>query len=403
MTEHTIWRDYTTEVLAWRLGEPLPAVASASPRVDTEALAVRLLRMVKASGRPLLALLGLGDGTLAARLLDSLPAGVRLLVLESNPHRARAVLPHFPELGPCLLVDTSPWALLLLALEAGLTPDNCTLGRTSPDMPPQEAAEGSHALQDDQRVLHHWRQLFFGARRQELPPASPATVRISVGAILHPAEPRLNEFFAHIPPWVHEVCVIWDGKSPGFGMHRCPAPLLARVRPLGGNFGEQRNVMLDLCSGDWCLYLDADERLHPQTWAALPALAALAGAGGVLFPRLTFEGSEAHVRMGYGLWPDVQCRFFPLQGQARFHGTIHEQIRGLGGNRVLTPGMPILHYSHVRKKRTQVEEKLRIFNEAAGSEMHVASESYPCLPRSVMETVGASFGCQSVLWLPAVM
>ena len=365
---------------------PLEAEQAAAP-----AAARRMLRMAEASGRPWLALLGLGQGVLAATLLDNLPAGHRLVILEHCPHHARRVLTRFPHLLPHLLVDVSPWALLLLAHSVGLTPDNVTMSR------------GQASGRDDDTVLGQWRKLFLGGRREVLPEHFSRDLRISVAAILHPTEARLREFFGHIPPWVYEVCVVWDGFTPPLPRDICKAPLLSRMRPLNGHFGEQRNAMLDLCSGDWCLYLDADERLSPKSWESLYSLASVPNAGGVLFPRLTFEGNQQQVRMGYGLWPDVQCRFFPLRTEARFHGTIHEQLRGLGGHRLLAAGLPILHYSHVHKSSTQVEEKLKRFDEAAGFALHTHSQAYPCLPLSEVAGLGQCFGRREALRLPAIL
>lgn len=434
MTEHNIWQEYSTEVLAWQLGQPLAyalhfgydAIAATgsrsgsdleSPLADASTAAQRLLRMSTLSQRPLLTLMGIGDGTLAAHLLSTLPHTVNLRILEPSPHRARAVLTHFPQLQACLLVDTSPWALLLLALHAGLTPDNCTLGR----------AHDQTYSREDARTLAQWRKLFFGTTPETLlalnpctdekprispKPAAPSAMapRISVGAILHPSEPQLYDFFAHIPAWVHEVCVVWDGHMPANTPLPCAAPLHQRVRPLGNDFSQQRNAMLDMCSGDWCLYLDADERLTPETWQTLPMLAALPGVDNVLFPRLTFEGSEEKIRMGYGLWPDVQCRFFARNAAVHFQGAIHEHVHGLAGQSLLTPGMPLYHYSHVQKNHAQVEEKLGVFNKAAAGStakgatdtkpLHVSSAAYPSLPRAHLEHLGHAFGAHTVLRLP---
>lgn len=409
MTDHTLWQEYSKEVLAWQLGQPGGPALADTP-ADARHAAQRLLRMAATTARPWLTLMGVGDGTLAAHLLEALPDHVQLRILEPSPHRARTVLERFakhqpdllPQLAPCLLVDTSPWALLLLALDAGLTPDQCTVAHAERPRHGEASPEA--------RVLEQWRKLFLAAQPEKLPEelskawaAAGATPRISVGAILHPAEPQLADFFRQIPPWVHELCVVWDGSAPNVTSLPCPVPLRQRVRVLGDDFSTQRNAMLELCTGDWCLYLDADERLCPEVWASLPALAALPHVGSVLFPRLTFEGSEEHIRMGYGLWPDVQCRLFPLNGRVHFQGNIHEQVHGLEGSRLLAPGMPIFHHSHIQKNRAQVEEKLRIFNKAAqaeGSALHVGSAAYPSLPRRSVEGLGACFGIHTVLRLP---
>ena len=407
MMHNPLWNAYTRQVLGWRLGDA--ATAPPPRREDAQEArrtAERLARMHAASGRACCVLLGAGDGTLARRLDATLPPHSALLVLECDADAARAALPQLPARA-CLLADASPWALLLLMTGAGLTGEQCTVGWTLPA-----------ARQPCRQALETWRALFTRARRVALPAlqgaaqadaradaqADARAMRLSVGCILHRDEPRLHDFFAHIPPWAHDVSVVWDGEAPA-APPPCAVPVHAQTRPLAGDFAAQRNAMLAGCAGDWCVYLDADERLEPPVWEALPPLAACAEdtghAGGVLFPRLTFEGDAAHVRMGYGLWPDVQLRLFPLRPTPpRFTGAVHERLLGLGDNVLLAPGMPILHYSHILKDRQSLTQRLAVFNAAAGKPLHTLSAAYPSLPRELLDTAALPFARDNILLLP---
>lgn len=374
---------YTAQILSWRLGTAAPRAAFlAEDPQQARRTAERILRMSATGHRKQIVLLGAGDGTLAALLQNSLPSEGHLLVLEAELTAARHLRDTLPDIS--LLADTSPWALLLLTVGAGLTPALCTVCRNP--------GPGAYSP-----PLDIWRRLFLGAQLRPLPDACPTS--ISVACILHPDEPGLDTFFAHIPSWLTELAVVWDGRAPA-SVPRCPVPLRQRVRPLGGDFSAQRNAMLELCTGEWCLYLDADERLPPDVWATLPRLAALPEAGSVLFPRLTFEGDTAHIRVGYGLWPDVQQRFFRRTPEIRFTGVVHEKLVWTMGRPVLAPGLSLLHYSHIAKNREALEARLTVYNTATGRPTHRLSRKYPCLERPLLQAAGADFGTASALLLP---
>jgi hypothetical protein len=228
------------------------------------------------------------------------------------------------------------------------------------------------------------------------PDSETVPFQLSVACMLHPEEPDLENFFGHMPPWLHEVCVLWDGAVPSVAFN-CRTPLRQSCRPLGTHFGEQRNAMLALCRTEWCLYLDADERLSSSSWEFLRHLPDVPELGGVLFPRQTFEGDEEHVRMGYGLWPDVQLRLLRRNAALRFEGAVHETVEGLEGRLALAADMPILHYSHVRKDSRSLRRRLEVFNRAAGEERHRLSESYPRLPRTFFHYMDAAFAGRLIM------
>jgi hypothetical protein len=359
---------YTREVLAWNLGQAELADLPPEGAELARRAADRALRLHAASGRSWLLLLGLGDGGFARMLCGNLPSDRALVILETDAERVRRVWPGLEgDCGgqrPVLLADASIWALFLLVRAAGMDAANCTLCRN----PASASAE-----------LLKWQRLFLESGWERIAPEA-ASMPLSVLCMLHPEEPDLEDFFGHMPPWLHEVCVLWDGVPPSAAF-KCPAPLRQSCRPLGAHFGEQRNAMLALCRTEWFLYLDADERFSPRTWELLPHVLAAPDLGGVLFPRQTFEGDEEHVRMGYGLWPDVQLRLLRRNAALRFEGAVHERVEGLEGRLALAADMPLLHYSHVRKDSGSLQRRLEVFNRAAGEERHRLSGSYPRLPR----------------------
>lgn len=416
---------YTSTVLGFRLGDGQENPAddvTGLPRPDADArrqavrqAADKAVRLALRSGRPHLVLLGTGDGTLPEAVYAALaaaasaaghsapPAVPRLTLCDLAPERMRAALTcgHLKDFtapaplpnAPRLLADTSPWAMLLLLRATGITPETATLF-PNPFLPGAEA-----------EALHRWRRLFAGCVPVDLPDVpqradesahtdAPSLPGLGVGAILHPAEPDLPAFFAQVPGWVREMAVVWDGAPPAFDpVPLCPVPLRQTVRPLGGDFSAQRNAMLGLLSTEWCLYLDADERLAPRTWALLPRLMAVPGTGAWLLPRATAYPDPNHLRVGYGLWPDVQLRLLRRMPGVCFRGAVHERVVGVHGHTCLLADAWIDHLSWTAKDRGALAERLRVFNAAGTAQpssggLHRLSTEYPALPRSLFVDAG---------------
>lgn len=110
-------------------------------------------------------------------------------------------------------------------------------------------------------------------------------------------------------------------------------------------YAAQKNVALDLASGDWVLSLDADEIVTPALAAEIRDL--LRGGvpknvAGFKIPRLLFIGDSA-VRGG-GFYPDAQLRLI-RKGRGRFRPRlVHESIQVEGKVRQLKHDM--LHYAY---------------------------------------------------------
>lgn len=395
---------FTREMLAfhWPRNAASPPPDFPGDRLDR---AVR--RALDAAGRPGrngLVLLGIGNGQLAERLAAS--ASSPFVVAEPDPERARAVL-HSGRLGwlsdhAQLITDGSLWSLALLLHGSGLHAQ-----QTAVIINPEESCPASRdRLKHLQRLLSlpEGDDLLPGCTvcggghcppaRDNTParPSPPASV--SLACILAPTEPALDDFFSQIPDWIHETVAVWDAADAsavpeGIMRERTPSgvPVHHIFRPLSLDFAAQRNAALSVCSGNWILMLDADERLTPEDWKRLPLLCETQ-AQGIWFPRRTFFPDAQHCRIGFGLWPDLQLRLFRKTPSLRFERPVHEVLSGLGTPALLYPDISLYHLSHLQKDRQTLQKKLDLFTQAGSSRsegpQHRLNDEYPHIPASLL-------------------
>ncbi|MFZ5427590.1 MAG: glycosyltransferase [Thermodesulfobacteriota bacterium] len=368
-----IFDTYTRTVLSFRLGDGggVYATAPAAPA----ALDV-IARQAARTGHCVL--LGAGSGEAARVLAARLPQGVELTVCELYPEQARS----FGE-GLPLLADASPVALAWLLFSVGLYRGKafCAL---NPEVADPKARARFQALQKLHAAFAH------------LEPGGDGPAQtLTVAAILHPGEPDLEGFFASLPACAGEAVVVWDGESPPDNPPPSPVPVRHLAHPLERDFAAQRNRMLSACRGDWVLYLDGDERLEPALAALLPHLVRQERADAFAFPRLAL--CPGGVRVGWGLWPDLQVRLFRRAPGVRFVRPVHERLEGLAGPTGLVVGASIRHLSGIIKAGVEIDRKLSLFDLAGGAgPVHMRNKEYPVLPESFF--MGLSPGPVAGCW-----
>lgn len=404
---------YTDEVLAFTLGGRRDdAVTPGMPHDgDVSRFRDRVLRTLAAGGMRHVVLFGLGSGCVARVLALSLPPPVELTVVCLDPALARGAgriggLSWIePEGRARLLCDTSPWAVWLLLWLAGIGARE-SLAVFSPE--PLDSAEKDRLLA--------LKRLFTGTGLVPLPERDSGPVsrpRISFASVLSPEEPGLEDFFAAIPEYVSEAVALWDAPDVPVAARAAsasPLPVRHLARPLGRDFAAQRNAMLAACQGDWVFFLDADERPDAALTAMLPGLSAMPGAFAFSFPRLTLYPDADHAKIGYGLWPDLQTRFFrrinPDGTMPRFEQPVHERLVGVAGDTAVVPGASIRHLSRLLKDRGTLAAKLRGFDAASGGGVHHRiNRDYPFLPRAFFSELTSGDGAGVLVppgtWLAA--
>ncbi|WP_460030450.1 glycosyltransferase family 2 protein [Megalodesulfovibrio paquesii] len=366
-------------MLAYRLHAPAPAPAAPLSGTDARRLLARADRLMQASGRTHLLLLGAEPALLEHAQLQTAP----VLIVETRLEQARFLRQAFPALS--LLADTSPWSLLLLLAATGWLG-----GHVQPLL---AATTTDTGLQRLSRLVQAVRPLALPAS-----PALEAWPSLSLAAILHPDEPGLEHFFAQIPSpapaWLRELVLVWDAESPPASLPALstlsdlPFPIRQMAHPLAttdGGFGHQRTLALAQCTGDWVLFLDADERLAPEAWAALPACMHAPDIAGWWLPRETLHPDADHCLIGYGLWPDLQLRLFRRLPGLRFEGVVHERLCGLeqtGQGQAIACALHIRHEQRLHKTREALAAKLDRFNTLDARQQHRLGDDYPTLQRA---------------------
>ena len=368
--------DYATEVLSFNFKDAGDSV-SPSPPEDVQRLAARCRTAFERSGKRHLALLGLGSGAVAAALAETLPPGA-LIVCEQDLTLVRGVLAAgclgWWQRGGAsrLALDASPWALLLLLDRVGVRLGDCFV-LPNPELAPVEKAP-----------LKPLELLLSRSVLMEAPCCLPAP-HLSVAAILSPSEPDLPGFFAQLPLWLHELVLVWDATALPPVTVPDSITVWQTARPLGRDFSAQRNAMLSACSGDWVLYLDADERLSAEAWASLPLLCADPVVAGWHFPRVTPYPTQDKALVGFGLWPDVQLRLFRRSEELRFINPVHERLTGIAGPQALALDLEIEHQNRLGRDEDAIRQKLAGFDEAgAGRVRPTLSAEYPSMPRTLL-------------------
>lgn len=136
----------------------------------------------------------------------------------------------------------------------------------------------------------------------------------------------------------------------------------ARVYPCrwDHDFSRARNVSIERARGEWILFLDADEEIHPDDRGLIRPLLADAEASGYLM--------AVESRMDHSVEKDYALRLFRSHHEHYFVGSFHEQI----GSSILTAnpqaqfhrtGIRILHYgytSEVMKKKNKSVRNLEM-------------------------------------------
>jgi glycosyltransferase involved in cell wall biosynthesis len=187
--------------------------------------------------------------------------------------------------------------------------------------------DGSCADAQDSRVSCRIR---FHATLQYVEPGADP-MRVSACMIVKDEAPVLGSSLDSLRGRVDEIVVVDNGSTDGSVAIAGAAG--ARVLSDPGDLSAIRNRALAEARGDYCLMIDADEVVQPETWAA--------------FAHFLREGRHPRGRIqvisetAEGIASVWNTRVCVNDGRFRYEGTVHEQLAGPGS--VGNTGLAVLH------------------------------------------------------------
>lgn len=191
-----------------------------------------------------------------------------------------------------------------------------------------------------------------------------------------------REAYSSVLPLVDElVVVVADGGADDGTRELVRSLDSSRVRVIDAPWDSARgerlyadltNLALDQCTGDWCLYVQADEVLHEHD---LPALEARCGellddrrVEGLLFDYLHFFGDYRHVQRGQGWYPTeirVVRNGVGIRSVRDAQSFRHESGRRLT---VAKAGARVFHYGWVRHPELMQRKAREFWSHRVGAD-----------------------------------
>lgn len=198
---------------------------------------------------------------------------------------------------------------------------------------------------------------------------------ISLAMIVKDEEKLLPECIASVKEVVNEICIVDTGsRDYTLEVARAVGAKIS-VYLWSDDFSAMRNESLRLCTMDWILVVDADERIDVADHARLRSL--VKGPMDCCYRFTTrnytnnmaiadfqpCEPGDPNARGFAGWFPSAKVRLFPNRRGARFQGKVHELVNQSleqQGIRVLEANVPIHHYP-LLKDPERIREKQELY------------------------------------------
>ena len=164
------------------------------------------------------------------------------------------------------------------------------------------------------------------------------TEKISLCMIVKNEEKNIGRCLQSVTDVVDEMIVIDTGSCDKTS--QIAQTFGAKVQPFiwNDNFSDARNASLDLATGDWILFLDADEELSAESGVTLRRAVQNQEVEGYFNKIINLAGNEACPEKS----GDVVFRLFRNKPEYRFRNAIHEQICD-----VITEKNDQIHYPYL--------------------------------------------------------
>jgi tetratricopeptide (TPR) repeat protein len=184
-------------------------------------------------------------------------------------------------------------------------------------------------------------------------------LRLSLCMIVRDEEEMLPRCLAAVADAVDEIIVVDTGSSDRTVEIAESFGAAVRHHEWTGSFADARNVSLDLASGDWFVYLDADEVLVGEDAAKLRALAGRTWREAFYLSETNYTGD---MEDGTAVTHNA-LRMYRNRPGYRFVGRLHEQIAqclpGYLPERLEATDVRVEHYGYLGAVRDSREKSRR--------------------------------------------
>lgn len=188
--------------------------------------------------------------------------------------------------------------------------------------------------------------------------------KISLCMIAKNEAGNIGRCLASVKEIVDEIVVIDTGSSDNTVEIARKFGAVIHTFSWNENFSDARNASLELATGDWILFLDADEELAAESRQRLRELVADQAVEGYFVKIVNYVGNEGWIET----CPDVVFRLFRNRLDYRFRGAIHEQIVDVileNNNQAcyrMADDVVIIHYGYLDRQISEKDKKTRNLN-----------------------------------------
>jgi glycosyltransferase involved in cell wall biosynthesis len=158
-----------------------------------------------------------------------------------------------------------------------------------------------------------------------------AQQRITAALIVKDEAEFLRDCLTSIAHVVDEIVVVDTGSTDTSAEVAASFGAMVLHRPWDGRFAPPRNLGLDHATGDWILYIDADEVLRSVPATEFRSMLDHAAANGVVALQVLFFPK-------IGATPYYEWRLWRHRPDVRFEGVMHEGITTALGRVLSEPG-----------------------------------------------------------------
>ena len=208
-------------------------------------------------------------------------------------------------------------------------------------------------------------------------------MKISYGITVHNESNELNtllEILVNKTDTEDEIVIVQDGddKEVGEVISKWMNETLDwkgiywHTRKLDGNFSDQKNYVIEQCTGDYIFHIDADEYPHETLLAQLKQILEINDVDLLWIPRVnTVEGfTDEDVQkwgwriseQGWVNYPDYQARVFRNRDDIKWTRPLHEYITGCDTYSHLPPHEALSLYHPKTKEKQEQQNKFYMDN-----------------------------------------